>query len=142
MFLPKTIAHLFLLFITVINGQQQKCGQTPILPNLNSKIVGGTIATPFSWPFQAIFCYFDSGQCQYGCGGTIIGEKWAMTAGHCVYGNVNNPGSFGVKTGAFDISLNNEPGVAVYRIKKIHLNPNYTPYPLPHYDVALLEVSR
>uniref|UniRef100_A0AC35GBX8 Peptidase S1 domain-containing protein n=1 Tax=Panagrolaimus sp. PS1159 TaxID=55785 RepID=A0AC35GBX8_9BILA len=132
---------IFFSIIFEIYGQQ-KCGQTPIPPNINSRIIGGTIATPHSWPWQAIFCYFSSSRvCDYGCGGAIIGDRWAMTAGHCAYGNVNNPGSFGVRTGAFDLSQNNELGVVVHRIKRIILHPNYNPYPLPRYDIALLELS-
>lgn len=36
-----------------------RCGQTPIKPDLthvNTKIVGGDVAIPYSWPWQVVWC--------------------------------------------------------------------------------------
>jgi secreted trypsin-like serine protease len=45
-----------------------------------SEIVGGTEAVPGSWP-GTVALYFGNSQ---GCGGTLIGDSWVVTAGHCI----------------------------------------------------------
>ena len=93
---------LIFMIATCFCFAQQKCGQTPVPPAIDSKIVGGHIATPYSWPWQVVWCWNEQYECGYACSGTVIGQRWAMTAGHCVYGNTNNGGHFRVKTAVFD----------------------------------------
>lgn len=45
-----------------------------------AEIVGGTEATPGSWP-GTVAVYFGSSQ---GCGGALIADSWVVTAGHCI----------------------------------------------------------
>lgn len=44
----------------------------------NPKIIGGDEAVPHSIPFQ-VAILFDG----YLCGGSLINEKWVLTAAHC-----------------------------------------------------------
>ncbi|XP_042857306.1 chymotrypsin BII-like [Penaeus japonicus] len=47
-----------------------------------SRIVGGTEASPHSWPHQvALFIDF-----MYFCGGSLISSEWVLTAAHCMDG--------------------------------------------------------
>jgi secreted trypsin-like serine protease len=124
-----------------------KCGNPIIKPNLNStnatysdKIVGGSLALPYSWPWQIVWCAESGGKCSLECGGTVIGAHWVMTAGHCVYGSTNQPGSFRVKTGVYNEAKNNEPGEVVHQVKSIHLHPKYKPNPDPQWDISLIEL--
>ncbi|KAE9550132.1 hypothetical protein FO519_006669 [Halicephalobus sp. NKZ332] len=135
----------FWIFVLAVSGSalaQQKCGQTPVAPNLSKgeKVVGGTIATQYSWPWQIVWCSNGWFGCDLECGGTVIGPHWVMTAGHCVYGSTNNPGSFRVKTGVFDEQATNETGEVVHEVKKIYLHPKYVAFPDPLWDVALIEM--
>uniref|UniRef100_A0A8C6PMQ9 Zgc:100868 n=1 Tax=Nothobranchius furzeri TaxID=105023 RepID=A0A8C6PMQ9_NOTFU len=51
------------------------CGQPP----LNTKIVGGQVASAGSWPWQV------SLQTTYHfCGGSLINSQWVLTAAHCL----------------------------------------------------------
>lgn len=94
---------IFLALIAPILAQQ-KCGQTPIAPDLTqgTKVVGGVVAKQYSWPWQIVWCSNGWFGCSLECGGSVIGTHWVMTAGHCVYGNENQPGNFRVKTGVYD----------------------------------------
>merc|ERR1711982_199470 len=57
---------------------KKACG----IPNANpEKIVGGVEATPHEFPWQ-VGLFFDG----YFCGGTIISEKYILTAAHCADG--------------------------------------------------------
>jgi secreted trypsin-like serine protease len=72
--------------------------------NIHGEIVGGTVAVPYSWPWQVVWCTgggFDA-RCQLECGGTVIDNNWVMTAGHCVYGQTTRPQNFRIKAGVFD----------------------------------------
>uniref|UniRef100_A0AAQ6IV37 Peptidase S1 domain-containing protein n=1 Tax=Anabas testudineus TaxID=64144 RepID=A0AAQ6IV37_ANATE len=51
------------------------CGQPP----LNTKIVGGQVASPGSWPWQVSLQISGS----HFCGGSLINNQWVMTAAHC-----------------------------------------------------------
>lgn len=48
----------------------------------SSRIVGGTEATPHSWPHQVALFIDDI----YFCGGSLISDEWVLTAAHCMDG--------------------------------------------------------
>jgi len=56
---------LLVVLVEAVVYVQSQCGMTPIMPNLdgmkhpkniNNEIVGGTVATPYSWPWQVVWC--------------------------------------------------------------------------------------
>jgi len=134
---------LLCLLAGVVYGQGTfRCGQTPVQPDLSSKIVGGHDATPYSWPWQVVWCtsgWF--GGCDLECGGSVIAEGWVVTAGHCVYGDEDSPGQFRVKVGVFNEDSTTEDGEAVLKVKRIHLQPKYVPDPVPVWDISLIELA-
>lgn len=60
------------------------CGNTPIRPNLNGFIVGGTEARPHSLPWQIRLGYTEGGYMYTMCGGSIVSERYVLTAAHCI----------------------------------------------------------
>ncbi|GMR46439.1 hypothetical protein PMAYCL1PPCAC_16634, partial [Pristionchus mayeri] len=121
------------------------CGQTPIAPNLNkanTKIVGGDVAVPYSWPWQVVWCvnsWLSSKACLLDCGGSVVAPGWVVTAGHCVYDDMN-PNNYKVKAGVFDEAKSDEDAEQVVTVKAIHLHPQYNAR-LTSYDIALIELT-
>jgi len=125
----------------------QGCGHTPIAPNLTKEkdspldlIVGGTEARANSWPWQIVWCQKSGTTCRLSCGGSVVGNNWVITAGHCVYGNTNQPTRFAIKAGAHDQTCNNANCATQVDVSQIILHPGYNPNTLVN-DIALIRLA-
>uniref|UniRef100_A0A3B5A3X3 Peptidase S1 domain-containing protein n=1 Tax=Stegastes partitus TaxID=144197 RepID=A0A3B5A3X3_9TELE len=70
--LSVSVAHYVFLICLV-------CGQ----PSLNTRIVGGEVAPPGSWPWQ--ISVNSIGGRQF-CGGSLVNNQWVVSAAHCFPG--------------------------------------------------------
>merc|ERR1711899_359398 len=100
------------------------------IPNAksNNKIVGGQEATPHQFPWQ-VGLFFDG----YFCGGSIISEKYILTAAHCADGVFKHT----VVVGAHDIRASDNLEITAY-IPTVH--PEWSPSTLSN-DLAILELE-
>lgn len=145
-----TISFFAVIFITKVYViMASNCGLTPIKPSIPPRIrgseeivgvVGGQKAIPYSWPWQAAFCQNAFWSCSIFCGATLISNEWLMTAGHCVYGNIDRPQNFRIKLGVYDEENENENGEIVANIKKMVLHPQYNHATTSH-DIGLLQLA-
>jgi len=104
---------------------KKACG----IPNANpEKIVGGVEATPHEFPWQ-VGLFFNG----YFCGGSIISEKYILTAAHCADGVYSHE----VVIGAHEIRDSSNTIINAYG-PTVH--PEWDSFSLSN-DLAILELE-
>lgn len=53
----------------------------------DERIVGGQIADPHMFPFQAVIVVKKSAKVAILCGGSLVTDKTVLTAAHCLFGS-------------------------------------------------------
>ncbi|MFI0485557.1 S1 family peptidase [Actinomadura sp. 9N215] len=92
-------------------------------------IIGGEDATePYSFMVS-----LQRGQGQHFCGGSLLNDRWLVTAAHCV--EKDQPGNLQVRVG----SLRKSEGGTVRGVTRIVLHPDRDP---DHFDVALVQLDQ
>ncbi|XP_062306929.1 chymotrypsin-like elastase family member 3B [Osmerus eperlanus] len=87
---------LLLLLAAYAHG----CGKPAVEPS-TSRVVNGVDATPHSWPWQISLQVKHGSRYHHTCGGTLVGPRWVLTAGHCIW-----PGDvYRVVMGEHDMTL-------------------------------------
>jgi len=104
------------------------------------RIVGGSYADEGQFPFMAVVHRLIDGKRVAQCGGTIISERWVLTAGHCI---AKYPQRFFVIFGIVDktgigYNVNRGSGVSMMTTSA-HVHPNYF---FSKNDIGLLHMPR
>lgn len=103
-------------------------------------IVGGVAATTAEFPHMALLGYGkDESSVQWLCGGSILSERFILTAGHCT--STRDLGK--VAYARIGIQRRTDPidSQRLYKVKNIIKHPEYYP-PYRYNDIALLQVDR
>ncbi|KAJ1125857.1 hypothetical protein NDU88_004274 [Pleurodeles waltl] len=108
----------------------QVCG-TPVVSN---RIVGGQDAAKGEWPWQASVQVNG----KHVCGGTLITNRWVVSAAHCYYGQNYALSSYTVCLGMYQLLSHNTNSVCS-NVKRIIVNPLYNAEEGPG-DILLLEL--
>ncbi|XP_078508701.1 serine protease 33-like [Lissotriton helveticus] len=121
--------HLTTGFLTMASVEE--CGR----PLASSRIVGGKDAAEGAWPWQASVQVYK----QHVCGGSIITNRWVLSAAHCYYNTGYPKSSYRVCLGMYQLSHPN-PNSACLAVKNIIVNSLFAEEGGPG-DIMLLELE-
>jgi len=108
--------------------------------NQTTKIVNGTDVTDLRYPWMAAVYFRRLGNSfSQGCGGSLISDRWVVSAAHCFTGSGGrSPADVALVHGTPDLNATSE-GI-VSRISRIIIHPQYNPGANRN-DIALLELT-
>ncbi|TNN03916.1 hypothetical protein fugu_000945 [Takifugu bimaculatus] len=128
----KVLFPAILLFVSGIMVNGKDCGRPPLLEN---RIVGGADAAEGHWPWQVDV---QTSSNVHICGGSIISEKWILSAAHC-FPNPSDVSSYIIYVGRHQLNGFNIHDSS-HRVRQVIVPSGYVE---PHsgQDVALVELS-
>ncbi|XP_049911748.1 chymotrypsin-like elastase family member 3B isoform X1 [Epinephelus moara] len=124
---------LLLLQVAYVFG----CGTPAVKPDTN-RVVNGEDARPHSWPWQISLQVKHGSRYHHTCGGTLIGPRWVLTAGHCIW-----PGDvYRVVLGEHDMSQQ-EGTEQIRDVLRIIVHPKWDiDFVADGNDLALLKLDK
>jgi len=95
-----------------------------------------------AYPWMAIlgFSGSNSDLSRWYCGGSIINDRWVLTAGHCITQAERNPEVVRLGEDTIDPTVD-DGGHTDYGVKRVVVHPQYKEIPRYH-DLALIELDR
>jgi secreted trypsin-like serine protease len=116
-----------------------ECGiRTVAHDSVGPYIINGDLAARGAWPWQAIVYLYGS----FECGGTILNDRWILTAGHCVYKSywtTYPPYAYTVKLGSIYLDgFNND--TQTFSVDLVLRHPLFN-YDTLTFDSGLLRLS-
>lgn len=104
------------------------------------KIVGGADAESGDLPWQAAYAVGNGNQYFVICGGTLVAERWVVTAAHCTYGKAMDGTGQRVYLGAHNLA-NVESTRSDFDVTQVIEHPDYDDDATTN-DIALLKLGQ
>ncbi|XP_055384409.1 transmembrane protease serine 9-like [Condylostylus longicornis] len=103
-------------------------------------IIGGTDAKTREFPHMALLGFTNGNEIRWECGGSLISERFILTAAHCMKTRLRDPKI--IRVGDLNINSNDDEADPVdIKIEQIFLHPNYKPK-FRNHDIALIKLSK
>ena len=99
-----------------------------------TEVVGGDETTAGQFPFQVVIRYKGG----FACGGTLLSERWVLTAAHCVPDSAT--ALYRVIAGEYDLERSEGTEQEVGVLTRIR-HPDYIGGTILRADIALLEIE-
>lgn len=116
------------------NPNKTKCE----MPLAHYLIAGGETVRRGEFPHMvALGWKMPKGKINYFCAGSLISEKWILTAAHCTHGIYGSPNMVHLGSNNLKDSSSGE----ILNIKTIKRHPDYDP-PATYADIALIEMEK
>nr|UCK81482.1 MASP-related molecule 2-like protein [Arenicola marina] len=121
-------------------GGDGTCGRPEVRAKV-TRIVGGSVAVPHSWPWQISMRFKGHPNELWGhwCGGSIIAREWIITAAHCLY-NFGTEADFKVRVGEHDQGSDAEPTERTFEVAQLIKHENYNAQTYDN-DIALMRLK-
>ncbi|XP_043851865.1 chymotrypsin-C [Dromiciops gliroides] len=116
-------------------GYASSCGVPSYLPNLATRVVGGSDVTPHSWPWQISLQYLKDNTYRHTCGGTLISNQHVLTAAHCISKSL----TYRVVLGKNNL-VEEEAGSVAVGVDTIFVHEKWNSF-LVRNDIALIKLA-
>jgi len=124
-------------YLKVLRPLDADCGRPSL--STRGKIVGGTKVEAGSFPWQVSL--WNTRQNKHFCGGSLVAERWVVTAAHCVATGISI-GDIEVRLGKLYTNKRERGREQIIRPDRIKIHPQYSTVVIDYdSDVALIHLS-